>query len=109
MSHPTTGPQVDPKVAVYLSILDGAAILLANPLLGIQEVGRVTALIGFAGTLIRNIAIGADELKVVNDEIRMLISQGRGPSEEEWNRWKQRLYAVDARIDSIASSLGGGS
>ena len=100
---------VEPKVGVFISILDNAAALLANPILGLAEVGRITAILSFAGNIVRDIALGQAELKVVDAQIKTLLAEERGPTEEEWSLWSTRLVATDVRIAAAKSLLGGDS
>lgn len=103
-----TGSAVKPfeaKLGLLQLILQGGATLLANPILGIKGAGQVVALIQYAGSLFRDIAAGAAELRQINEQIKMLVTENRAPSEAEWGAWESRLTGVDARFSRIAGTL----
>lgn len=96
-----TGPSVESKVAIFVEILSGAAALLGNPNLGIAGAGKVVALIGYAGNIVRDIAQGADKLHAVNDQIKRVVSEDRVPNDAEWLALDNRLDALDVGFTSI--------
>jgi hypothetical protein len=100
-----TGPTPDTKLSPFLSILANAALLLGNPLLGFSGTGQIVALIQYASAIIQNVQLGADELRAVDDQIKVLVAEQRPPTEEEWATWEARLADVDARFAKIKEDL----
>lgn len=93
------------KVSIFLSILQAGASLLANPALGLKGTGQIVALIGYAGTLVRDIAVGADQLREVNRLIGTLIQEHRAPTDAEWARWEGMVGATQVVWARVGASL----
>lgn len=95
----------NPKVAAFILILNNVAALLANPVLGIHDVSRITALLGLAASAVASVEAGVAELKALDALIKQLLADGRGPTQEEWAAWGERLTSVDARFERIRATL----
>lgn len=89
----------------FLAILAGVQALLANT--GLTTVGtqQLVGLLQYAASLFREGVGALGDLKLVDEQIQVLVAEGRAPTDQEWEVWDARLRAVDERFARIKETL----
>lgn len=107
MTSSSSGPApYQNKVSIYLTILQAAAGILGNPVLGIRGVSQVIGLIGYAGNLVRNAGVGSDELRRINTQVKILAQERRAPTPEEWATWRGYVAESNTGWEEVEGELG---
>lgn len=96
---------MNPKLEVFLSILSSVTGLLSNPVLGGTGTQQVIGVLQYAAYLVKEASATVGDLKVVDDQIKTLVAEGRPPTAEEWAAWDARLRSVDERFARVKESL----
>jgi hypothetical protein len=104
MTAPQTGP-FGSKIATYLQILELGGAILSNPALGLTGAGQIVALIGYAGSLVRDIAVGAGALQDVASWMKRMVAENRGPTDQEWQQLAQSRAGRNLGWDDVRAGL----
>lgn len=94
-----------PKLEAYVRILNNTALLLSNPAIGLVKDEKAIALLNYATSVYQEATASATALKEVDDQIALLVAEGRVPTEEEWQTWTTRLEALDKGFADVKAGL----
>lgn len=97
---------MNPKIEAFLAVLSTAVKILQNPVLGLKDAGRISILLEYGGSLLRDAAVGQEELEDLDALIRRIADENRAPTDAEWAEWESRLSAVDDRFARLREREG---